>query len=85
MVLPANLEDIVSAAVVVQVLNGTGWRLEVSGVDLGATDGAVSNVGRYSIKRALKQVALGAPYAYVRLIGGASGDYLLTIEMTVNV
>lgn len=84
-ILPANLDDIVKATAVVQVLNGTGWRLEVSGIDLGPTEGAVTNVGRYSIKGALKQVALGAPYAYVRLIGGASGDYLLTIEMTVNV
>ena len=83
--LPTNLDDIVGAVAAVQMLTGTGWRLEVAGVDLGATDGAVGAVGRYDITRAVKQAALGAPYTFARLIGGASGNYLLTLEVSVRV
>lgn len=83
--LPANIDQIDRIVAAVQILSGTGWRLEVAGTDLGASDGAVPVVGRYDITRAAKQASTGAPYTYARLIGGASGNYLLTLEVTVKI
>jgi hypothetical protein len=83
--LPANLDDVVSATVVARIVAGAGWRLEVCDVDLGATDGAVpAGFGTYDVTRALKQVAT-TQQAHVRLIGGTSGSYQITLQLVVRV
>jgi hypothetical protein len=82
--LPASLGAVVKVIAVVHFLEGVPWRLEVTGVDLG-TDGAVATVGRYDVTRSAKAQALGAPYVYARLIDGASGAYLLTLEVWMTV
>jgi len=82
--LPASLKSVSRVFAVVQELTGTGWRLEVAGVDLG-TPGSVKQVGHYDITDTVKQLALGAPYTSARLIGGSSGEYLLTLEAWIVV
>lgn len=82
--LPANLDDITRVVACVHALAGASWRLEVGGTDLGALDGAVPSAGRYDITRAAK-AAPGATQLFARLIGGASGQYQLTLEVYVRV
>jgi hypothetical protein len=83
--LPANLKRIVRAVAVVLALEGTGWRLEVTGVDLGSPVGLVPTVGRYDVTDVLAAQTPVSPYAFVRLIGGTSGYYTLTLELSVIV
>lgn len=83
--LPANLDDVVRVVVAVQELTGTGWRLEVNGVDLGAVVGAVPTVGRFDITRAVTSAGGGAPLLRTRLIGGAAGHYVLAAEVVIRI
>jgi hypothetical protein len=83
--LPANLASVVKAVAVVQFVEGAGWRLEVTGVDLGSPLGLVPSPGRYDVTSALKASDPTQPYAYVRLRNGLSGWYLVTLELTIIV
>ncbi len=81
-VLPTNMDRVVSATLVVMSLAGASWRVEMCGTDLGS-DGAIPKVGRYDVTRALKRSPTGA-HAYVRLIGGAEVDtYWICLEVDV--
>lgn len=83
--LPANLDDVDRATLHVRSISGTGWRMEISGVDLGATDGGVPRIGPYDVTRAVRALATGRPEMRARLIGGASGSYEITLEIRVRV
>jgi hypothetical protein len=67
----------------VRDVTGSGWRLEVATVDLGA-DGAVAGAGRYDVTRAAKAVPAPQPQTIARLIGGV-GSYEITLEVWVRV
>jgi len=81
--LPSNLSTIVRATAVVLGV-GSGWRLEVGGLDLGSPLGLVSRAGRYDITDSLRAAGTGVPQAYARLIGG-TGSYQLVLEISVVV
>lgn len=81
---PQSMDDVVRVITVVRSIAGSGWRLEVGGSDLGTPDGTVTDVGRYDVTRAAKQLA-GQQQIYARLIGGTSGSYEITLEVWVRV
>jgi hypothetical protein len=79
--LPGNKGKIVRGYLVIQVLEGSGWRMEIDGVDLGA-EGALSSPGRYDILPWLISAGASAPlHLYARLIGGTSGLWYGSLEI----
>jgi hypothetical protein len=82
--LPSNLNDVVKVVVVVQGVTGTGWRLEITGVDVGTPAGLVDTTGRYDITDSATALGI-APIIYARLRNGASGSYFLMLEVWVKV
>lgn len=81
--LPDNPARVFAAYLVVQQITGTGWRVEVTGTDLGTPDGAVSKPGRIPIPQAVLAAGTNLQ-AYARLIGG-SGTYEIALELLVRV
>jgi hypothetical protein len=84
--LPTNMDDVVRAVLVVRLLTGVAWRMEINDVDLGTPAAAISALGRYDVTAHVAQQQPGRPQMKARLIGGAGGDtYAVTLELTIRV